>query len=340
MSNFRSFDQEAYPNHTRVSRLKLKRTRKGRVLFSILSILVVLGILSYGLLAGADSLRGLFTGSDPEGSGGTGPDGSGTGTAVAKESRWHNIMLLGVDQRENEPARSDTLMVAMLDRENKTVRVISIPRDTRVKIEGLAYRTRINHAHSNGGAELTAKTVEQLLGIPVHNYVETNFRGFENIIDVLGGVELDVEKRMYYPQEDIDLRKGLQRLDGHDALSYVRFRSDGKGDLPRIERQHRFLRALAEEALQPGTVLKLPELAREVHRNVSTDLSLRDLLALTAKFGGVKPEDISFVNIPGAPEYINGASYYVVDEEKLQLLMEGILNPENPKTVPEEGEAN
>jgi anionic cell wall polymer biosynthesis LytR-Cps2A-Psr (LCP) family protein len=132
--------------------------------------------------------------------------------------------------------------------------------------------------------------------------------------------------RMYYPPEDINLRKGYRRLDGQDALSYVRFRSDGKGDLPRIERQHKFMKALADEVLQPGTILKLPDIMKELRNNVKTDLSARDVVVLAGEFRNVSSQNIGFCNLPGSPQYINGASYYVVDEEGLEVLLDEILN--------------
>lgn len=329
MPDFSRFDQAAYDEQTRLHRLKLRRTRKGRLFLTSFCILVIIGALVYAFVY-ADSLwiyiadryfNNRINAASAERGGGW-------------DTHRLNIMIIGVDQRNNEPSRSDTLMVAMLNLTEKSVQVISIPRDTRVKIEGVDYLTRINHAQAKGGAELTRKTVEQLLGIPIHNYVETNFKGFENIIDSLGGVEVDVEKRMYYPAEGIDLHKGPQRLDGHDALAYVRYRSDGKGDLPRIERQHRFLGLLAGEVLQPKTILKLPKAAGELRNNVTTDMSLSDFLVLISEFKNISPDNIKFSDIPGSPQYINGASYYIVNEEKLNLFMDKILTKQISADAP------
>ncbi|PKM82226.1 MAG: hypothetical protein CVU89_06175 [Firmicutes bacterium HGW-Firmicutes-14] len=325
MNDFSRFNQETYSNLSRVQRLRLRRVRKGRLALVTLCLLVLAGTFALGVYTYAGDLLGI--GAERYFRSRTAAAGTEEAGAGSDEtSKWLNIMLVGTDQRKNEPSRSDTLMVAMLNLEEKRVRVISIPRDTRVKIDGISYRTRINHAHSNGGIDLTRKTVEELLGIPIHNYIETNFEGFENIIDILGGVELEVEMRMYYPPEDINLRKGYRRLDGQDALSYVRFRSDGKGDLPRIERQHKFMKALADEVLQPGTILKLPDIMKELRNNVKTDLSARDVVVLAGEFRNVSSQNIGFCNLPGSPQYINGASYYVVDEEGLEVLLDEILN--------------
>lgn len=331
MSDFRNYNQDYLSYDTRVSRLKIKKARKGRIFMIVVTLLAVLGAVVTGAFGYADDawvyLANKYFGSRIN---------TVSGSEVPQEGDrlWLNVMLTGVDQRNNEPSRSDTLMVAMLNLKDKTIQVISIPRDTRVKIEGVKYKTRINHSHSLGGVELTRKTVEQLLGIPIHNYVETNFDGFKNIIDDLGGVTVDVEKRMYYPSEGINLKKGLQHLDGEGALSYVRFRSDGGGDLPRIQRQHKFLRTLAEQVLQPKTLLKIPKIAGELHDNINTDMSVKDLIVLAGEFKNVKPENVRFADIPGMPKYVNGASYYVVDEEQLKVFVDAILEGKDPKEIP------
>ncbi len=336
MSDFRNFNQDYFPNDTRVHKLKIKRARKGRFFRMSLMLLAVLGTLLYGAFVYADDLWVLVADryfSDRLSS------VSGSEMPSEDGGKWLNVMLAGVDQRKNEPSRSDTLMVAMLNLKEKSIQVISIPRDTRVRIEGISYKTRINHSHSLGGVDLTRKTVEELLGIPIHNYVETNFEGFKNIIDDLGGVDLEVEKRMYYPAEGINLRKGFQHLDGEDALGYVRFRSDGKGDLPRIKRQHKFLSALSEQVLRPKTLLKLPKIVGELHNNINTDMSVKDMLVLSGEFKNVKSENVRFTDIPGAPKYVNGASYYVVDPDKLKIFMEEVLAGRDPEADPKKYEA-
>lgn len=342
MPNFKSFNQETYDEITRVQRLKIKRTRKGRLFWTTFCLFTIMAALAYSVFVYADGVWVYLADkyfNDRI---------SAMGSADLTNERVQrlNILLIGVDQRKDEPSRSDTLMLAMVNLKDKAIDIISIPRDTRVKLEGFAQRTRINHAHTNGGPELTGKAVEQLLGIPVHNYIETNFQGFENIIDTVGGVDLDVEKRMYYPPEDIDLKKGQQHLNGHDALGYVRFRSDGKGDIPRIERQHKFLKVLADQIMQPATILKLPKITGELYSNVTTDMSVQDLLVLVGEFRNINSQKIRFFNIPGKPDYIGGASYFVADEEKLQGLIDDILNgqtsqlesPGNEAGVPQERE--
>lgn len=338
MPDFKKFNQDFFTEEvieeTRVQRLKMKKNRKKSFFKRLMLFIIIIGALAYAAFVYGDGI--WITLADKYFSGRIAAAGSAAIPQKEEFKNHLNIMLVGTDQRENEPSRSDTIMVAMLNLKQKSVQVISIPRDTRVEIEGLKNRTKINHAHSNGGIELTRKTVENLLGIPIHNYVETNFEGFTNIIDIIGGVEFDVEKRMYYPAENINLKKGLQRLDGEDALAYVRYRSDGKGDLPRIERQHKFLKAVAAEVLQPQNVVKLPKMVREFYKNVNTDMSVSDLLVLAGEFKNINPDQVDFRDIPGEPDYINGASYYVVDEDKLKLLMDAVLSGRDPDAALQE----
>lgn len=236
-----------------------------------------------------------------------------------------NLLLIGVDQRENEPSRADTIILASIDLTEKKINLLSIPRDTRVKIAGTNELRKINYSHTVGGAELTVETVEDFLELPVHYYIETNFDGFEGIIDILGGITLNVEQRMYYPEEEIDLYAGLQKLAGHDALSYVRWRSDGRGDIGRIERQQKFFRALVDQAVSFSTIWKLPDLTGELSKHLQTDMSLQKMIILANKLKDIQNVSLETAMVPGAPDDINyGASYWIADTEALTEILKGI----------------
>lgn len=318
--NFSSFDQESYGELSRVQRHEIRKKSKSMFFTKLIAFILILAAAGYAGFMYAD---GLWSFVAQKWFAERIRQNPGTAQAVMDTNPWLNVMILGVDQRKNEPSRSDTLMVAMINLKNRRVHVVSIPRDTRVKIQGLEHRTKINHAYPNGGVELTGATVEELLGIPVHNYVETNFKGFKNIIDVLGGVEIDVEKRMYKPSEDINLKKGLRHLDGYHALAYVRYR-DEAGDLGRMERQRRFLKALADQTMRLETLGRAPEIISELKDNVNTDLSMQDILILASTLKKVDSATLVFHQLPGAADYRYGASYYFADEEKLAAMMEEI----------------
>ncbi|MBQ5860328.1 MAG: LCP family protein, partial [Selenomonadales bacterium] len=159
-----------------------------------------------------------------------------------------NVLVLGVDIREGDIGRSDTIFVMSLNREKNVATMLSIPRDSYVPIPGRGW-DKINHAYAYGKGKLTRRTVENLLNIEIDYLVEVDRKGVEKMIDAIGGVEIDVEKRMYYedPWDDdgglvIDLEPGLQTLDGEEAVQYVRYR-DKEGDIGRARRQQKFLAA-------------------------------------------------------------------------------------------------
>lgn len=244
-----------------------------------------------------------------------------------------NILLLGVDQRENEPARADTIILASLNITEKKIHLLSIPRDTRVDIPNKGVTRKINYAHAVGGAELTVKTVEKFLDIPVHHYIETNFAGFSGAIDILGGITINVEQRMYFPEEGIDLQAGLQKLNGHDALSYVRWRGDGRADIGRIERQQKFLQALADQALTFSTIWKVPELLGEIDKQVKTDMKLQKMIVLANMFRDIKNIQIEASTVPGVPDEEHyGASYWIADKATLSEMLENIYGEESGST--------
>ena len=186
-------------------------------------------------------------------------------TVTTQQSNAINIMIMGVDRRADDVGRSDTLMVLTYNPADKKASLLSLPRDTRVHIEKNDY-DKINHAYAYGGHELTKKTVEAFLNVPVDYYVMIDVHAFEKIIDAVGGVDIDVEKRMYYedPWDDdgglvIDLYPGKQHMDGKTAIQYVRYR-DGEGDIGRITRQQKFIKAFMSQIISPSILPKLPEI--------------------------------------------------------------------------------
>lgn len=193
------------------------------------------------------------------------------------------VMIMGIDERGDDVGRSDTLMIATLDPKKHQAALLSIPRDTRVKIKGNGF-DKINAAYAYGGYKLTQDTVENFLGTPMDHYVLINIQAFQRIIDAIGGVDIDVEKRMFYedPWDDdgglvIDLYPGEQHMDGKKAIQYVRYR-DGEGDIGRIGRQQKFMKAVLAKMITPEMVLRLPKLVDEISSALKTDMSVTELL--------------------------------------------------------------
>ncbi len=231
------------------------------------------------------------------------------------------VMLMGVDERHDDVGRSDTLM--LLNVINDEVSLLSVPRDTRVYVERHGYQ-KINAAYAYGGEDLTKKTLEEFLGIEVNRHVKINTVEFVKLIDILGGVDVYIERDMDYedPWDDngglsIHLTKGLQHLDGKKAIQFVRFR-DEEGDAGRVRRQQTFMQACADRLTDPSMLLKLPEILGAVNSAVETDLSYSEMLALA---GSLKSAESSAKvrrgTVPGYWEYIDGVSYLVPDVMRL-----------------------
>ncbi len=234
------------------------------------------------------------------------------------------VLLLGLDQKDrlnpHSPQRADSILLLKVDLMEKRLKGLSIPRDSLVTIPGLDREDKINSAYAYGGVDLTKRTVTLLTGVPIDYYVVSEVAGFEKLVDLVGGVEIEVEKNMDYDDNwqdlHIHLRKGFQHLNGEEAMGYVRFRHDAQGDVGRMARQQKFLIALAKKALSPMNWPKLPRLVQEARKAVDTNLLAPDLLYLAHTFRDLKPEDVQLETLPGTPGRIRGISYWIIDEEK------------------------
>ena len=235
-----------------------------------------------------------------------------------------NIVVMGCDIRKDDVGRSDTLFVAMLDKNNKNATLLSVPRDTRVKIKGHGW-DKINAAFAYGGHKLTQETVQDFLGIKLNNYVVVDFQGFKGLVDAVGGVDIIVEKRMYYYDPyanfEIDLKPGKQHLDGKTAMQYVRYR-DEEGDIGRIRRQQKFMMALYQEIASKNIIAKVPGVSKQIMSMVKTDLSLKEMVELGNVMRDMMEKDgMKMSMVPGEPEYIDGISYWIPDVTKLRQQM-------------------
>lgn len=240
------------------------------------------------------------------------------------------VMIMGVDRRQDDVGRSDTLMVATLDPNKKQAALLSIPRDTRVKIKGHGF-DKINAAYAYGGEKLTQQTVENLLNTNMDHYMLIDINGFVKIIDALGGIDIDVEKRMVYddPWDDngglhIDLQPGMQHMDGKTAVTYVRYR-DEEGDIGRIKRQQTFMKAIMDKIVSPTVIPKLPSIVAAVYDTVETDMSIGDILSFLSTLKDAKDNGLKSEMVPGKPVYIEGISYWIPDIKKTRQILADTL---------------
>ncbi|SDO66508.1 transcriptional attenuator, LytR family [Paenibacillus sp. yr247] len=316
------------------------RIIKRTLLLIGLLLMVVAGYYSYSFYHFANSISHK---SDT-------PQGSGTLIAQTfKEKgdkytppKWEgkqrvNILLLGGDSRgmkKNELPRSDSIMLASIDPVTKKAHLFSILRDTYVKIPGEG-EDRINSAITTGGPNLAMKTVSDLLGIPIQYYVYTDFTGFIALIDAIGGIDIDVEKDMKYSDSeddhvyDINLKKGMQHLDGKTALQYVRFRHDALSDFSRTERQRKFLTAVVQKMQYTSSLIKLPKILNAMDPYIDTNLSVADMLKLGTLGYEAKADGIVSSQLPPTDllieKNVRGAAVITANKEKLQLYVKDLF---------------
>jgi polyisoprenyl-teichoic acid--peptidoglycan teichoic acid transferase len=255
-------------------------------------------------------------------------------------TRPMNLLILGVDGDET---RTDVIILARWDPPGRQLSLVSLPRDTLVEIPcppdlaACISPDKLGHAHAYGtvsgqGPALIRATVEGLLGVPVDHYVRLDFEGFEQVVDALGGITIAVESDM----PDIGLTRGTHHMAGEQALAYVRDRSDGMGDIGRIQRTHHFLQALADQ-IGEGSVDQ-PALLRKALPQVATDLDLAAMLAVARDWLALRQElEVRTTFLPGEAGTYRGLWVWRVNEnEKAALVKEYLTAPRSsePASIP------
>lgn len=226
---------------------------------------------------------------------------------------------------------SDSMLLLRFDPKQEKVSVLSIPRDTRVYIDGHGVR-KINHANEYGGPALAAATASELLGgINVDRYVRVNVQGIEKLIDALGGVTVNVPKDMKYNDFSqhlyIDLKKGVQHLNGDKAMQFLRFRYDGYGDISRVQRQQMLMRSAVEQTLKPATVVKIPQILSVIQSHLDTNLTVKELMALANFASQTDRANVQMMMLPG--DFNSGdepVSYWLPDHQRINQLMTSHFN--------------
>lgn len=229
---------------------------------------------------------------------------------------------------DNLNGMSDAMLLIRFDPATQKVAVLSIPRDSRVYIQGVG-TTKINFANYAGGASLSAQTVSQLLGdIPIDRYIRFNVNGFGKLIDALGGIDLYVPKKMKYQDDSqhlyINLNAGQQKLNGSKAIQYMRFRHDDLGDIGRVQRQQAFFRAFIDQKLKPESITKFPEVLSIVKDNIDTNLSVEEVLALAGYTSKLERSNVQMHMAPGRfsnPGEFDNLSYWILDNRRLAKIM-------------------
>ena len=247
----------------------------------------------------------------------------------------YNVLLLGIDSRTErgleaeisaKSYRTDTMILATLDIKNKKAKLISIPRDTKVKVKG--NYNKINAAFVYGGIELAKETVEDFAGVRIDRTMVVDFQSLVKFVDLLGGIEIDVPVRMYRPTEEIDLQPGLQVLNGHDALAYSRYRGTPGGDIDRAARQQEVIQALMKEIISVKGVSMIPSLYKTMEENMVTDIPLKELMTLGKLAPQILNNGLETMVVPGRNALIEGIWFWEADKKAFLEMLQGTNEPQ------------
>lgn len=261
---------------------------------------------------------------------------------MTEKSSRVNVLMMGTDG-----GRSDTMMMVSYDPDTKLIDIVSVPRDTYYQIPGkspMKMNAIVGLKGDLGGPSGTSREVSKVLGVPVDYYVAVDYKAVEEVVDIIGGVEIEIPRRMKYddpyaePELHIDLKAGKQKLNGDQAIQFLRWRknNDGsggaEGDLGRIERQQAFVKTAIKKALG----LKLPLIIPTAVKYVKTDMPVGEMLKLGTSMIGMDMSKTRSYRIPGEAKTISGASYYLHYPKATEAVMLAIYNRTGDET-PVEG---
>lgn len=257
-------------------------------------------------------------------------------------NKRQNILLLGADVGENkenifENTRTDTIFLVSVQPQAKSINVISIPRDSKVYIHSRSNPDKINHAFFYGGIDTTIKTIEQTLGVRIDHYLVVSNQALIDFVDKIGGIDVYVEKNMKYDDYTaklhINLKKGIQHLNGKEAEGFMRYRKDALGDIGRIRRQQWFLNALSAKLKDPAVIIKMPEVIKSVSKYILTDFSFYELAQYAALIKSTDLSKIKVATLPGEPSQRGYISYWILDPKGVQDVVNRLVYGDKPKTL-------
>lgn len=256
-----------------------------------------------------------------------------------------NILFLGVDSNgpESDPfkdTRTDTIMLVSLDNATKSANVISIPRDSKVYIDGHGI-DKINSAHAIGGIDLTINTVQEMFGIKIDHYVLLNYEGLKEIIKILGTIPVTVDKKLRYHDYagklHIKLDPGKQELTAEQVEQFARFRHDAIGDIGRVERQRMLMKGIISKIQSPESITKLPEIISVTGNYIHTDMTIFDMTRYAGIAKSININDVIVATLPGQPSQNSAVSYWILEPDKVQSIIDRLvyrLEKDDPKAEP------
>ncbi|MGG3497053.1 LytR family transcriptional regulator [Peribacillus simplex] len=297
-----------------------KKTKKKRTWLKVVGIIVLLFILAGGAFAYSlwnaltKTVDSMHTPIDRN-------TDKRTKDLELSDQEPFSMLMLGVDERDGDKGRSDTMIVLTVNPQKKSVKMLSIPRDTRTEIVGHGTKDKINHAFAFGGAKMSMDTVENFLDIPIDYYMKINMEGFKDIVDAVGGVT--VQNDLDFTSDGIHFAKGSHTLNGKEALAYSRMRHDDpNGDFGRQSRQRSIIEAVIREGASVSSLTKYNDVFDALGNNIQTNLTFADMMDIQKNYRDAS-KSITQSSINGKGTKIDGIYYYIVsDEEKEKVQSE------------------
>ncbi|MYL62255.1 LytR family transcriptional regulator [Bacillus hwajinpoensis] len=229
-----------------------------------------------------------------------------------------SILLMGVDERDGDQGRSDTMIMITLNPHNDSMYMFNIPRDTRTEIIGRGTVEKMNHAYAYGGIEMTMDTVENFLDVPIDYYFKVNMEAFEDVVSALNGVTVD--NPFAFDYEGYSFPAGEIDLNAEEALAFSRMRyEDPKGDLGRNDRQREIIKSIIDEGASVGSFNKIDDLLKAVGSNVKTNMTFEEMNDIFKNYRGARNNMTTF-EIQGSGEMIDGLWYYIVPDQEKQSI--------------------
>jgi polyisoprenyl-teichoic acid--peptidoglycan teichoic acid transferase len=231
-----------------------------------------------------------------------------------------SVLMLGVDARPGDKGRSDTMIVLTVNPELNSIKMLSIPRDTRTQIVGRGFDDKINHAYAFGGVEMSMDTVENFLDIPIDYYMQVNMEGFEDIVNAVGGVT--VNNNLAFKEGAHNFPEGELVLNGKEALSYVRMRKqDPNGDFGRQQRQRQVIQGVISKGASFSSLTKFDDIFEALGKNVKTNITFDEMVDIQKHYKSAG-KDVQQIQLQGAGTKIDKIYYQVVSEEEKQRVQQ------------------
>ncbi|NWQ39496.1 LytR family transcriptional regulator [Bacillus sp. EB106-08-02-XG196] len=298
---------------TRADKKKKKRKWLRVVMFTFAILIVAVGAYAYSvynsLTTAVDTMHTPLEREKSE---------KRTEDISLKKADPFSVALLGVDQRPGDRGRSDTMIVLAVNPNTNSVKMLSIPRDTRTEIVGRGSMDKINHAYAFGGVEMSLDSIENLLNIPIDYYVQINMEGFKDIVDSVGGVT--VQNDLEFTYEGTHFPVGEIQLNGEKALKFSRMRyEDPRGDFGRQQRQRQIIQAVINEGASLSSLTNYGDIFAALGNNVKTNLTFNEMVTIQSKYREAA-KSIEQLQVTAQGTTINGVSYQLIsDEEKARI---------------------